>query len=130
MDWEQALRARLKTSSQINALVGPRVDWDERPQATGLPAITLQTIDETTGQSYSDVDGSQRVLVQIDGWAKSSAQRAELKRVIKDSLIPAAEADGFRWSRGFPSGGDSTERLGTETIYRTRIDFELYYSAQ
>jgi hypothetical protein len=130
MQWEKALRARLMQDPAVAALVGAKVDWDERPQSDDLPAITLVIVDEPTGQNFEEADGLQRVMVQIDGWAKDAPQRKALKEAVKAALLPRHTGNGIRFDRAFVSVRDGTERTETQLIYRTILNFTFHYAAQ
>jgi hypothetical protein len=130
MDMEGALRARLLAAAPITALVAQRVYWVDRPQASALPAITLQIIDEDRAQHMQGFHGLQRVVVQVDGWASSYGQGKALKEAIVDALTPAATANGIRFDRAFVRARDLSERTETQFIHRPNLDFTFHYSAQ
>jgi hypothetical protein len=128
MSMETALRSRLKAHAPLAALVGTKIDWDERPQSNQLPGVTLQTINEPTDQNYQTVDGLQRVDVQVDVWARTSIERKAIKDAVKAAIIPAGVFYGIRFTRGFAPSGDSTERPEGALVFRSRIDLTFHYA--
>lgn len=128
MDFEGALRARLTADATVAALVGNRVYWVTRPQADGLPAITLQIIFEDRAQHMKGVQGLQSTIVQIDGWASSYGQGKALKEAIIAALLPAETSNGVTFGRAFVRSRDLSERTETQLIHRPSLDFTFFYS--
>ena len=135
MDFEGALRARLLAASPVTTLVGQRVYWVDRPQAAGLPAITLQIIDQERAQHMQGVQGLQSALVQIDGWAadieggpSGYAQGKALKEAIIAALLPEETSNGVKFGRAFVRSRDLSERTETQFIHRPSMDFTFFYS--
>lgn len=127
MDMEAAMRARLLADPAIAALVGTRVYWIERPQATLLEAITLQHVTDERRTNYDDFDGMQPGYVQVDVWASSYAKGKAIKEAVIAALAPAGEHGGVRFTRAFPDARDLSERVDTKTIFRPSIDFTFFY---
>lgn len=129
MDWQGALRARLIAAAPVTALVGTRVYWVERPQATSLPAITLQTISEDRRQHMAGFDGLDVSRVQIDCWATKHVGSTELAEAAIAALIPAATSNGVRFERAFiDSLRDLGEQAGTQFIHRASIDLIIHHA--
>lgn len=131
MDWQGALRARLTGAPAITALVGnapARVYWVDRPQASALPAITLQIIDEDREQHMGGFHSLQAVTVQIDVWATSYASALALKEAVIAALVPEATANGIAFQRAFVRTRDLGERVETQFIHRSSLDFLFHYS--
>jgi hypothetical protein len=128
MDMDFALRARLIAASPVRALVAQRVTWVQRPQASALPAITLQLVTDDRTQSFAGFDGLQPGYVQIDAWALSYVAAKALKEVIIATLVPAGEQDGVRFTRGFVTARDLSEQTDTDFIFRHSIDLTFHYS--
>jgi hypothetical protein len=125
---ETALRARLIAAAPVVALVGQRITWVERPQAAGLPAITLQNVTDERAQSFSGFDGLQPGYVQIDVWALSYAAGKAIKDAVIAALVPAGIQSGVRFDRGFVSARDLSEKTDTAFIYRPSIDLTFHYA--
>lgn len=129
MDMEAALRARLLAAQPVKDLIGTRVYWVERPQNATLPAVTLQHVIDERRQSYDAVDGAQPGYVQIDVWALTYGAGRALKEAVIAALTPAATQGDVRFSRGFFSARDLSERTDTQFIFRPSLDFTFHYSA-
>lgn len=128
MDMEGALRARLLAAAPITALVGQRVYWVDRPQASALPAITLQIIDEDRAQHMQGFQATQQTTVQIDIWADKYGQGKALKEAVITALAPRATFNGVRFDRAFVRARDLSERTEAQFIHRPSLDFYLTYS--
>lgn len=129
MDMEAALRARLIAAAPVNALVDSRVYWEERPQATALPAITLTLVVDDREQHMTGFQELKRALVQIDVWAASFASKKAIKEAVIAALAPANSANGIAFRRATNiRSRPANERLETQLVYREIIEMELYYS--
>ena len=129
MDWRGALRARLIAAAPVTALVGQRVYWVDRPQASALPAITLQTISEARRQHMKGFDGLDVSRVQIDCWATSYAQAQALQEAAIAATIDEHAGNGIRFARAFiDSIRDLGERVETQFIHRASIDLIVHHS--
>lgn len=134
MDMESALRARLLAAATVAALVGNRVTWIDRPQMAALPAITLQIVTDERAQNYKGFDGLQPGYVQIDVWSLSYAAAKALKEAIigndvtPGAVVPAGSFFGIRFTRGFVTARDLSERTETQFIFRPSIDLTFHYA--
>lgn len=129
MDMAGALRARLLAAPAVIAQVGQRVYWVDRPQSSALPAITLQTVSELRPQHMGGFDGLSDVRVQVDIWAATYADTKAIAEDVIAALIPAHTANGIRFERSFlEMMRDLGERLETQFVHRTSIDFLIHYS--
>ncbi len=129
MDMEGALRARLVAAAPVAALVGARIYWTERPQASALPAVTLQVIDDEREQHMKGVQGMQSTLVQIDAWAATYASGKALKEAIIAALLPANSSNGVNFGRSFVRSRDLSERTETQFIFRQSMDFTINHAS-
>lgn len=132
MDWKGALKARLVAAAPVTALVGTspaRVDWVERPQASALPAITLQTIDDARPRTYGNFQEGRPSTVQMDVWAASFAQKEALTEAAITALAGASTANGISFQPAYiDSVRDLGERVETQFIHRTSIDLIVWHS--
>jgi hypothetical protein len=129
VDFEGALRARAIGASGVTAIVGQRVYWVERPQATALPAITFQIIDDPREQTMAGFQSRLFVLVQADVWALSYATAKAGKEALIAALTPEVTANGIRFGTATNiSARDLSERTETQFIYRLSIDFRFNYA--
>lgn len=123
MDFEGALRARLV------GLAGGRVTWDDRPQASALPAVTLQTIIDNRPQHLKGFNSLRDHHVQIDCWGETFDQAKALKEAVLAAVIPEAIANGIRFDRAIVDGGGSGgERAGETFVFRQRIDLIFWWA--
>ena len=130
MDMEGALRSRLLAAAPVTALAAQRIYWVDRPQATALPAITLQIIDENRAQHMGGFQGLQMATVQVDIWATTYAQGKTLKEAVIAALVPEITINGVTFGRAFVRARDLSERTDTQFIHRPSLDFTINYSAQ
>lgn len=129
MDWQGALRARLTAAAPVTALVGQRVYWVDRPQASSLPAITLQTITEGRTQHMKGFDGFNSSLVQVDCWGTAYGDVRKIAEAVIAALVPENTSNGVRFARAFvDSIRDLGERVETQFIHRTSLDLIIHHS--
>lgn len=129
MDYEAALIARVRTDSGVTAIIGNRSNWDERPQASGLPALTFQTVTDERAQHLKGYAGMQEVTVQADIWAATSVQRRAAREAVIAALVPPTVVDGISFRRAEVTARAGSEKQGEQTIYRASLDFTFRYSA-
>jgi hypothetical protein len=129
MDMEGALRARLIAASGVNSLVSGRVYWVDRPQASNLPAITLQLIDDEREQHMEGVQPHQSTIVQVDVWSTNYAQAKALKEAVIAALLPAQTSNGVVFGRSFVRSRDLSERTETQFIHRPSMDFTINHAS-
>lgn len=135
MDFEAALRARLTGASGVTSIVGQRIYWVERPQATALPAITLQIIDDPREQTMAGFQSRLFCTVQVDVWAANTEAEAGYKiakrgkEAVIAALTPEVTANGIKFGTATNiSARDLSERTETQFIYRSSIDFKFNYA--
>lgn len=130
MDFEGALRARLTGASAVTNLVGQRIYWVDRPQASTLPAITLQIIDDPREQYMGGFQSRLFALVQVDVWANSYGQGKAIKEAVIVALTPEVTANGIAFGTATNiRARDLSERLETQFIHRPSIEFRFNYTA-
>jgi hypothetical protein len=130
---EGALRARLLAAPAVTDRLASWQDekaifWVERPQRSGLNAITLQIIDEDREQHMAGFQKTQRAVVQIDIWAVSYAAAKALKEAVIATLTPRATVEGIRFDRSFVRALDRSETHDGKLIFRPSLDFTIHYS--
>ena len=78
----------LLDGSAVTALCSTRINWDERPQGEGLPAVTLSLI--PGAQPGYTMDGARSGLrkhrVQVDCWAATGVAATSLRVAVEDRL--------------------------------------------
>jgi hypothetical protein len=136
MDWKGALRARLVAAAPIDALIwhdptsnAPAIYWVDRPQASELPAITLQTIDDARPRVYGGLQSARQSVVQVDVWATTFAAKEALAEAVIAELSTAETSNGIKFLAAETEVvTDLGERVETQFIHRTRIDFLIWHS--
>jgi hypothetical protein len=136
MDWQGALRARLIAAAPVATLVWkdpetgvPAITWVDRPQANGLPAITLQTIFEERPQTMAGFDGLDRSTVQMDLWGTSYGQVQQLKEAALAAVIGENASNGIKFARAFIDAiRDLGEQTDTQFIHRASIDLIFHHA--
>lgn len=126
MDFEGALRARITSA---NTSAASRVTWDERPQATPLPAVTLHDIVDQRPQHLKGFDGLKPRQVQIDCWAATSVARAVLREAVLAAVVPENTSNGIRFDRAIVDairGGG--ERVETQFVFRASLDLTFWWA--
>lgn len=126
---EIALRNLLLGSSALVALVGQRVVWNEIPQGSADPNVSLFNIVPGVSYTYSGPSDLEGALVQINVRALSFASAVAVRDAIK------ARLSGFRGVQGSTRFGGiflRDVRSGTEkpstTLYHTmQMDFEIWH---
>jgi hypothetical protein len=128
MDMQGALRARLLAALPVTALVEQRVYWVDRPQASALPAITLQVIADGRPQDMEDFVSTRETTVQVDCWATSYAKKTELAEAVIAALAPKTTLNGVTFLRSLvDSVRDLGESLDTQFSHRTSIDLIVWH---
>lgn len=129
---EEALTAYILGSVALAAIVGGRIDWAVRPQASLTPSIVLQNI--TTVPYYSDEGdtGLSTTRIQADCWAKTYALAKSAARELTNRLSGGQAKfiqSGIEFQTAFKEDEqDSFERgAAAEDLYRVRLDFTLIY---
>lgn len=124
------LRTRLKNDPTVSGLVANRIDWLKRPQASALPAITLQTISDPHPQHMGGNQVTRQTLVQVDCWALKYADVRAVSDAVIAALVPAADVDSVRFLRSFVENErDGGEDSPNGTIFRVSVDLRVTHTA-
>lgn len=123
---EEALRAFLLANAGVSALVGTRVDWAKRPQASALPAVILHQISAPRTYTMQGRDRLIGYLVQIDVWAASFKASKDTARAVATALdlTPSDPLRAF-FIQDERSDVDPGE-AGSTDIYRTSLDVRVW----
>jgi hypothetical protein len=129
MNWTQAFITRLLADAPLNALVGNRINWVERPQGEDFPAITMQVVSDARNQILKGYDSIQPARVQIDIWAPTYSAGREVLEAFLSAAVPAQSGNGHTFSRAMVElpPRDLSERLtfkdgSSKTVFRTSLD--------
>lgn len=126
MDMQGALRARITGASTT---AGNRVYWVDRPQASLLPAVTLQIISDFRPQHLKGFDQTRDTRVQIDCWAATYAAAIALKEAVLAAVVPINTSNGIRFDRAIIDGErDLGERIETQFIHRASVDLVVWWA--
>lgn len=129
---EEAFTNYLLVSSGLTDLVGPRITWATRPQASSLPALVLHKISGAPEYSDEGEAGLFSARIQIDCWGGTYAAAKGVAREVMARLSGDGAAftqEGIEFQAVFNEDGqDSFERgAGGEDLYRHRLDFIIWY---
>lgn len=126
MVMETDLRARIRQDAVVAAIVGGAVDWGNR---TALPAVTLTMIGGPIGSHMQGPQRLQFARVQIDCWAETYVQAAELARAVLTASMPRATVGGTYFRQASATHPrDLGEQVSTGFIHRQQLDLTVRYS--
>lgn len=124
---EEALRAKLLANAAIAAMVKV-VAWIDRPDASLLPAITLQQVG--AGRTYTH-DGANDLtdpLIQFDMWGASQWQVVQLERLVTAEMETASTISGVAFDVAFleaQNDFDPEDIDGGDKVYRRVADWRV-----
>jgi hypothetical protein len=122
------LRQRLLDDAAVAAIVGTRVDWTVRPQATALPAIVLQVVNDTRSQHMSGFDYFRQTRVQIDCYGRLRRDVVALREAVIAALADEAVQGDTEFLRAFVNNVvDMSEQVETAFIHRDMIDMTFWH---
>jgi hypothetical protein len=126
MDMEGALRARLIAAGTT---AGSRVYWDERPQASALPDVTLLVAPSNRDQHFDGFQATRATEIQIDVRAATFAQKKALKEQVIAAVTPAVVSNGIKFGRATDVRERTlNERTETQFIFRDVVELTLWHS--
>lgn len=129
MDWQAALLAKVRAAAGVTALVGTKSYWENAPQGTARPYVTL--LDLTAGRPQHltgfDLEPSR---IQIDVWATTYASKQAIMEAVLAVLVPGGTSNGHKFSRADVALGprDLPERDGDTIIYRKSADLIVHHT--
>lgn len=129
MDWQAALLAKVRAAAGVTALVGTKSYWENAPQGTERPYVTL--LDLTAGRPQHltgfDLEPSR---IQIDVWATTYASKQAIMEAVLAVLVPGGTSNGHKFSRADVALGprDLPERDGDTIIYRKSADLIVHHT--
>lgn len=117
MDWEQALRTRAK------AAVAATVDWDLRPEHSGLPCVVLTLVSDPRPQHLKGFNVHRESRVQVDCWAETATAAYDLREALIPVLVDAGTFDGIEFGRGaIEIGLRRAEKTEAGFVHRDSFD--------
>ncbi len=130
MAFESALRARLKAAGGVNAIVGTRIDWDERPQRSAYPAIVLEIAADARPQNMGGLEGFRGTRIWANCFSTTAKEKAELREAVIAALVPEATQDGVTFRRSFVNNViNRSENTETGFVHRDLVDITLWHDA-
>lgn len=128
---EADLRSRLADDAAIKAKVRKAsIAWGDRPQASGLPGITLETISDPRPQHMAGLQPLRATQVQVDVWGKDALEAKDIRELAIAAILPAGTVGGTVFRRSFVDGARSSwELTDTGVIYRERVDFTVWHAS-
>jgi hypothetical protein len=129
MDWQQALLARLRGSAGVTVLVAARTYWENAPQSTARPYVTLLDVTQLRPQTLKDWD-LEAARIQIDVWAASYSSKQAIMEAVLAALVPGGTSNGHKFQRADVALGprDIPERDGDTIIYRKSADLVIHHT--
>lgn len=128
---EEELTAWLLGGTALAALIGGRINWDERPQLEILPAVTLQEISAPVEYHHGGRTDLQRVRVQADIWAATATQALAIKRALVARIEALQTSPSGVLAAGFIENDFTTdpETLGgSARVFRRIVDIFIWHT--
>jgi hypothetical protein len=131
MDWQGAMLARLRAAAGVTALVSTRSYWEQAPQNTVRPYVTLLDVTQFRGQTLTDWD-LEAARVQIDVWADTYTSKNNIMEAVLAALVPGGTNNGHIFQRADIDLGPrdiAGERDGTTPVFRKTADLIVHHRA-
>jgi hypothetical protein len=130
--FEEDLRSKIAGDDGVKALAKkPSIAWGDRPQASALPAVTLDLIYDARPQHMTGFQEMRGTQVQGDCWSPDRSQARDLREALIAAVVPVATIGGTRFGRSFVERSSSSfEQLEAgPMIYRERVDFTIWHAS-
>lgn len=128
---EENLIAFLLADVPLKALVGTKINWLQRPQASALPAITLQRISDLPTNDGCGADALTETRVQIDCWGLTFTSVLAVSRAVEAALSGQSFTHGTtEFVSVFIDASSDTAEPGTtqgSIIHRVRTDYQFWH---
>lgn len=129
MAFEEALAKRLMDDAAIGALVGTRVEWEEREQSGGIPAILLELISDPRPVDLDGFLGLRETRVTITCFAANVKVARDLREMVIAVLAPPALVLDVQFGRSFfDLVRAGVQRGGVATVHKGMIDALIWHS--
>lgn len=128
---EEDLRTKIATDGGVAGSVKKAsIAWGDRPQASALPAITLDIIADARAQHMQAFQDLRATQVQADIWSTDRQESRDVRDLVIAAVVPVATVGETRFSRSFVDRSESTfEQTDAKTIvYRERVDFTVWHA--
>lgn len=131
---EEQLRAFLLANVALTALVGSRITWAARPQATALPALALHLISGPRDYHMKGRTNLIGYLVQVDCWAGSYGAAKAVGRAAEAALASLTtapfQAAFIENERASFEEGEGPDASGASDFYRTSLDVRVWHQPE
>ncbi len=129
MAFEEALAKRLLDDAEIATLVGSRVEWEEREQSGGLPAILLELVSDPRPVNLDGFVGLRETRVTITCFASGAKAARNLRERVIAVLAPPAALLDVQFSRSFfELVRAGVQRGGVAPVHKGMIDALIWHS--
>lgn len=130
MDWQGALLAHLRAAAGVTSLIGTKSYWEQVPQGTPRPYVTMLDVTQLRPQTLKGWD-LEAARVQIDVWADTYGSKQAIMKAVLTALVPAHTNNGHTFQRADVALGPrdiAGERDGTTPVFRKTVDLILYHA--
>jgi len=125
---EEALRARLLAIGGLTAIVGNRIDWDERPQGDPLPGMVLYLISDIPEMKLTGPTGWRDARVQCDGWSYDVLEARNIGEALIGGVIGLRETlAGIKFRIFVIDVSRKTDLLGGQPVHASQVDLKVIY---
>lgn len=109
------------------AAANGHVDWNERRQAAGFPAIRLTIASDQRPRHMTGADRYRPVRVLIDCMARSQPEIAAMREAVITLLLQSTTFDGVRFGKAQSiTVRNDGEMLDQDYVHRDQIDVVLW----
>lgn len=129
MDWQGAMLARVRAAAGVTALISTRSFWEQAPQSTIRPYVTLLDVTELRPQTLNGWD-LEAARVQIDVWADTYKSKNDIMEAVLAALVPGGTSNGHTFQRADVAMGPrdiAGERDGTLPVFRKTADLIIHH---
>lgn len=129
MTWQGALLARLRANAGVTALISTRSYWEQAPQGTVRPYVTLLDVSQLRPQILKGWD-LEAARVQIDVWTDNYTLKNTIMDAVLTALVPGHTTSGHTFQRADVALGPrdiSGEKDGTNPIFRKTADLLIHH---
>jgi hypothetical protein len=130
MTWQGALLAKLRAAGAVTALIGAKSYWEQAPQTTARPYVTLLDVSALRGQTLKGWD-LEEGRVQIDVWTDSYTSKNTIMDAVLAALVPGHTTQGHTFQRADVALGPrdiAGERDGTTPVFRKTADLIIHHT--
>jgi hypothetical protein len=130
MTWQGALLARLRAAAGVTALISTRSYWEQAPQNTVKPYVTLLDVSQSRPQNLKGWD-LEEGRVQIDVWTTDYLSKNTIMDAVLAALVPGGTSNGHVFQRAEVALGPrdiAGERDGTTPVFRKTADLIIHHT--